>query len=91
MTSTAGDTAVALLKAGAETDKKDTDGCLALDLAPDKDVCSLCPRLCPPGSGLIAYWHDRSGNISSGKRKGRESSFDRAATWTQDLGSSEYG
>ncbi len=33
-----GDTAVALLKAGAETDKKDMDGCLALDLAPDKDV-----------------------------------------------------
>lgn len=35
---TLGDTAVALLKAGAETDKKDTDGYLALDLAPDKEV-----------------------------------------------------
>lgn len=34
----AGDTAVALLKAGASTDKKDVDGCLALDLAPDKAV-----------------------------------------------------
>ena len=33
-----GDTAVALLKAGAETDKKDTDGCLAIDLAPDMKV-----------------------------------------------------
>ncbi|KAF4634049.1 hypothetical protein G7Y89_g4059 [Cudoniella acicularis] len=33
-----GDTAVALLKAGAETDKKDTDGFLAMDLAPDKQV-----------------------------------------------------
>lgn len=33
-----GDTAVALLKAGAETDKKDVDGYLALDLAPDKQV-----------------------------------------------------
>lgn len=33
-----GDTAVALLKAGAETDKKDADGFLALDLAPDKEV-----------------------------------------------------
>ncbi|KAK6594171.1 hypothetical protein ACHAPC_010015 [Botrytis cinerea] len=33
-----GDTAVALLKAGAETDKKDVDGCLALDLAPDSQV-----------------------------------------------------
>jgi len=33
-----GDTAVALLKAGAETDKKDVDGCLAMDLAPDSQV-----------------------------------------------------
>jgi 26S proteasome non-ATPase regulatory subunit 10 len=32
---------VALLKAGAETDKKDVDGFLALDLAPDKEVRSL--------------------------------------------------
>lgn len=35
---------MALLKAGAETDKKDVDGYLALDLAPAKDVsCSLIP------------------------------------------------
>jgi 26S proteasome non-ATPase regulatory subunit 10 len=34
-----GDAAVALLKAGAEMDKKDGDGMLALDLAPDKEVC----------------------------------------------------
>ncbi|RAL58101.1 hypothetical protein DID88_010381 [Monilinia fructigena] len=33
-----GDTAVALLKAGAETDKKDADGFLALELAPDSQV-----------------------------------------------------
>lgn len=33
-----GDTAVALLKAGAETDKRDADGYLAIDLAPDKQV-----------------------------------------------------
>ncbi|RDW72017.1 putative proteasome regulatory particle subunit 2 [Coleophoma crateriformis] len=33
-----GDTAVALLKAGAETDKKDVDGCLAMELAPDAQV-----------------------------------------------------
>ena len=33
-----GDTAVALLKASAETDKKDVDGYLALDLAPDTQV-----------------------------------------------------
>jgi 26S proteasome non-ATPase regulatory subunit 10 len=33
-----GDTAVALLKAGAETDKKDADGFLAMQLAPDAQV-----------------------------------------------------
>ncbi|EPE32366.1 Ankyrin repeat-containing protein [Glarea lozoyensis ATCC 20868] len=33
-----GDTAVALLKAGAATDKKDSEGFLALDLAPDSQV-----------------------------------------------------
>ncbi|KAK3383647.1 ankyrin repeat-containing domain protein [Lasiosphaeria ovina] len=39
-----GDTAVALLKAGAATDKKDADGCLALDLAPDRDVRKFIER-----------------------------------------------
>ena len=34
-----GDAAVALLKAGAEIDKRDSDGQLALNLAPDKEVC----------------------------------------------------
>lgn len=33
-----GAAAVALIKAGAEMDKKDSDGILALDLAPDKEV-----------------------------------------------------
>lgn len=33
-----GDTALVLLKAGAETDKQDMDGHLALDLAPDTKV-----------------------------------------------------
>lgn len=37
----AGDTAVALLKAGAETDKKDADGLLALQLAPDTQVFAV--------------------------------------------------
>lgn len=46
-----GDAAVALLKAGAEMDKPDLSGKLALDLAPDKEVsliirCCLCiPRV----------------------------------------------
>lgn len=41
-----GATAVALLKAGADTDKRDSDGLLALELAPDKEVSSsqYCPR-----------------------------------------------
>ena len=34
-----GDMALVLLKAGAETDKRDVDGNLAIDLAPDKKVC----------------------------------------------------
>ena len=38
-----GDTAMVLLKAGAETDKRDVDGNLAIDLAPDKKV-SLTTR-----------------------------------------------
>lgn len=39
-----GDAAIALLKAGAETDKKDVDGRLALELAPGMDVrASLSP------------------------------------------------
>lgn len=33
-----GDTAVALMKAGADTDKKDVNGALAIDLAPDGKV-----------------------------------------------------
>ena len=36
-----GDTAVALLKAGAETDKKDVDGFLAVDLAPYSQLSCL--------------------------------------------------
>lgn len=36
-----GDTAITLLKAGAAADKKDSEGHLALDLAPDKEVIPL--------------------------------------------------
>jgi hypothetical protein len=38
-----GDTALVLLKAGAETDKKDEDGYLAIDLAPDSKVNASFP------------------------------------------------
>lgn len=38
-----GDTAIFIIKAGAETGKKDVDGNLAIDLAPDtKVVDALC-------------------------------------------------
>lgn len=36
-----GDTALVLLKAGAELDKRDRDGKLAIDLAPDAKVKSV--------------------------------------------------
>lgn len=36
-----GDAALELLKAGAETDKRDVDGHLAIDLAPDSKVSSF--------------------------------------------------
>lgn len=39
-----GDAAVVLLKAGAETDKKDSTGALALDLAPDAKVREYITR-----------------------------------------------
>lgn len=41
-----GEAAIALLKAGAETDKKDVDGFLALELAPGSDVRYLPLFLC---------------------------------------------
>lgn len=34
----AGDAAVTLLKAGADSTKRDRDGLLAIDLAPDREV-----------------------------------------------------
>ena len=40
-----GDAAVTLLKAGAETDKQDLEGKLALDLAPDKEVRKYIERM----------------------------------------------
>ena len=45
-----GDAAMVLLKAGAETDKRDVDGNLAIDLAPDKKVSFLSCDLQKPSS-----------------------------------------
>ena len=36
-----GDTAVVLMKAGAETDKRDAGGALAIELAPDAKVSRI--------------------------------------------------
>jgi len=59
-----GDTAVALLKAGAETDKKDVDGFLALDLSPDAQVGFI-----PLESSLLT--RNRSENIYYKVQSGR--------------------
>lgn len=48
-----GDAAILLLKAGAEPDKRDASGALAIDLAPDSKVILLCCKL-PPFCGWIA-------------------------------------
>lgn len=37
-----GDAAIFLLKAGAEADKRDSNGLLAIDLVPDTKVCFYC-------------------------------------------------
>lgn len=44
-----GDTAVSLLKAGAETDKRDTDGSMAMELAPDAQVSYSAFLMCRVG------------------------------------------
>jgi 26S proteasome non-ATPase regulatory subunit 10 len=63
-----GDTALALLKAGAETDKKDVDGFLAIDLAPDGKVsCSSSSYhiMCSTNRFRSAslYWRASSGRV----------------------------
>ena len=42
-----GDVALVLLKAGAEVDKRDSDGHLAIELAPDQKVSLTAPSLLP--------------------------------------------
>lgn len=61
---------MALLKAGAEFDKKDNDGYLALSLAPDKEVCQFAALLVRTKSG-IAYKSCRSVGTLSGPLRGR--------------------
>lgn len=69
---------MALLKAGAEADKKDTDGHTALDLAPDKEVGSR--RI--PSAGIVTacviggLTRSRSRSILSGWRRLRVLSYD---------------
>jgi len=65
-----GDAAIALLKAGAETDKKDVDGFLALEVAPGADVsCSIL--LLTDSVCWVLMCDNRSGNTSSGRPRRR--------------------
>ena len=64
-----GDTALLLLKAGAETDKKDVDGLLAIDLAPDTKVCHH--RIGPSMDDFLIS-HHRYGISSCRKQSARE-------------------
>lgn len=69
---TSGDAAVALLKAGAEVDKRDSDGQLALDLAPDKEVCSISIKhssLDALSRLTIACWNRFASTYSAKLRK----------------------
>ena len=47
-----GDAAIFLLKAGAEADKRDSSGLLAIDLVPDTKVCFFCLA-----QGFGAVWN----------------------------------
>jgi 26S proteasome non-ATPase regulatory subunit 10 len=64
-----GDAAIALLKAGAEADKKDVDGFLPLDVAPGKDVRFFMVRKLIRGETWLT--RNRFGNTSSGRQRRR--------------------
>jgi hypothetical protein len=70
-----GDAVVVLLKAGAETDKKDMDGNLALDLTPDREV-SPHESLQENKPGLTSY-SSRCGSISRGWQRAKASRSNR--------------
>lgn len=69
-----GDAVVVLLKAGAETDKKDMDGNLALDLTPDREVRPH-RSLRENNPGLTS--HSRCGSISRGWQRAKASRSNR--------------
>jgi len=74
-----GDTALSLLKAGAETDKRDIDGQLAIDLAPDMKVCNRCTGSSNKNMSLISY--RRYENSLYRKQNAKElTSYDRVET-----------
>jgi 26S proteasome non-ATPase regulatory subunit 10 len=66
-----GDTAIALLKAGAETDKKDADGFLAIELAPDAQVSSSHPSNIQSTSSQLLTFH-RFGSSSCRQQREKE-------------------
>jgi len=74
-----GDTALSLLKAGAETDKRDVDGQLAIDLAPDMKVCSRRTGSSSKDESLSSY--RRYENSLYRKQNVKElASYDRVET-----------
>lgn len=75
---TAGDAAVALLKAGAETDKKDNDGMLAFELAPDKGVSSRSFFRTFRDMRTVAYGLTRSASILRGLLRWKASTYSQS-------------
>ena len=68
---------MALLKEGAETDKKDADGYLALDLAPDKEVSIVDTRELSHADSD----HARSDDTLSAMQKQRVYSCNISRAW----------
>lgn len=74
-----GDAAILLLKSGAEADKRDNDGRLAVDLVPDDKVSILFPALVvvfkwdkgPCGANTLV----RSSNTFSRRQRETESNY----------------
>ena len=67
-----GDAALVLLKAGAETDKRDAEGNLAVDMAPDKKVSVIVQSADLPGRTLRVTHQIRDFILSSAEREGIE-------------------
>lgn len=76
-----GDAAILLLKSGADAEKRDGDGKLAIELVPDDKVSRNKPSIT---ACLISYQFCRSSSTSYKLLNGRESSF-HDCTFVNDL------